>query len=94
MIIKNLMKMFASEDAPPPILDNITCPDFSNTKFPDDFTATEEKKAIDQMSVNYAATIASESLHLSTPKFSFKDIETQHANDVKLTSSRSRWTTL
>jgi hypothetical protein len=84
LITKNLMKTFASEDAPtPPVLDNITCPDFSNTKFPDDFTAADKKKAIVQMSVNYAATIASESLRKSTPKFSFKDIETQHANDVK-----------
>jgi hypothetical protein len=35
------------------------------------------------MSVNYAATIASETLRSSTPKFSFKDIKTQHANDIK-----------
>jgi hypothetical protein len=77
------MKTFALEDAPPPVLDNITCPDLSNTKFPDDFTTAKKKKAIVQMSVNYAATIASESLHLSTPKFSFKDFKTQHANDVK-----------
>jgi hypothetical protein len=84
LITKNLMKTFILEDAPtPPVLDNITCPDFSNTKFPDDFTAADKKKAIVQMSVNYAATIASESLRKSTPKFSFKDIETQHANDVK-----------
>jgi hypothetical protein len=85
LITKNLMKNFAvEEEAPPvPVFDTITYPDFSKVAFPATFTPSEKKKLIGQMTVQYAATVASESVRPKTPKFSFKDIETQHANDVK-----------
>jgi hypothetical protein len=85
LITKNLMKNFAvEEEAPPvPVFANITYPDFSQVSFPADFTPSEKKKLIGQMTVQFAATVASDSIRPKTPRFSFKDIETQHANDIK-----------
>jgi hypothetical protein len=80
------MKTFAAEEEETPtvpVLDNIVYPDFTKINFPDDFSASEKKKMISQMTIHFAASVASESVRPKTPKFSFKDIETQHANDVK-----------
>ena len=82
-ITKNLLRIFA-EDAPTmtPTAD-VQVPDFSGVKFPTDMTAAAKKEIIEKMALQYAASWATESMRKSTPKISFKDIETQHANDVK-----------
>lgn len=82
-ITKNLLRIFA-EDAPTmtPTAD-VHIPDFSGVKFPSDMTAAAKKEIIEKMALQYAASWATKTMRKSTPKISFKDIETQHANDVK-----------
>jgi hypothetical protein len=83
-ITKNLLKTFRKldvEDTPPTL--NVTLPDFTNVQFPESINDAEKKKIISKMAVEFAATLANDTARASTPKVSFRDIETQHANDVK-----------
>jgi len=83
-ITKNLLKTFRQLDAPeavPPV--NVDLPDFSKVTFPDNITDAEKKKIISKMAVEFAATLASDAARAATPKVSFRDIETQHTNDIK-----------
>jgi hypothetical protein len=83
-ITNNLIRHFGQQvDDSPLVLDNIKFPNFSQVIFPDDTTPTEKKKMIKKMTMNNAGMVPCESLCTKTPKFSFKDIKTQHANDIK-----------
>ena len=63
-------------------IDNL--PDFKAISLPDDITPAERNKIIHQMTIAYAANLASNTTKSSTPKISIHDIETQCSHDIKL----------
>ena len=58
-------------------------PDFNGISLPDDITPSERIRIIRQMTVAYAANLASDAAKSSMPKISIRDIETQCSNDIK-----------
>jgi hypothetical protein len=82
-ITQNLQKAFGQISVSPPSVPDLAIPNFEQVKLPDSFTEEERKKIIHQMTLNYAASVATESTRVSTPKISYKDYETQHAIDIK-----------
>jgi hypothetical protein len=82
-ITRNLQKAYRPSVSSPNSLADLQFPDFNQLNLPDVFTAEERKKLLDQITVQVAASFAAR-LHTPTvPKISFKDYETQHANDTK-----------
>jgi hypothetical protein len=81
-ITQNLQKAFSQISVSPSSVPDFTIPDLSSIQLPDTFTDVERKSTIQQMAVNFAASMAG-SIRTSSPKISFKDYETQHANDIK-----------
>ena len=84
-ITKNLLKTFRQSEKPAelPSLDLTSFPDFSKLPFPDNIDQAQKDKIIHDSIVAYAANMASDAAKRSSPKVSFRDIETQHAKDVK-----------
>jgi hypothetical protein len=85
-ITQNLLKTFGPSETSSDPLSGLVIPDFSQVQLPDDFSDADRKRVIEQMTANYVATLASETAKASTPKLpkiSYKDYETQHANDIK-----------
>ena len=85
-VTMNLLKKLASvtEDAAPPPI-QVKLPDFSQVQFPEqDMSYKDKRSFIEKMAIQFAATITTESAHKSTPHVSYKDIDVQPANDIKL----------
>lgn len=85
-LTENLLKSFCQAD---PVITTLSInkasfPNFSKITLPPDVTELELQKIIHQMTIMYAANLASDAANSSTPKISFWDIETQHSNDIKL----------
>ena len=58
-------------------------PDFNTIPLPDDITPVEKNKIIRQMTIMYAANLASDAAKSSMLKISIRDIETQCSYDIK-----------
>jgi hypothetical protein len=82
-ITRNLQKAFSQITVSPPSVPDFAIPDFEQVKLPNTFTEEERKKIIHEMTLSYAASVATESTRVSTPKISYKDYETQHALEIK-----------
>jgi hypothetical protein len=61
----------------------IKLPDFSQVQLPDSMNARDKKEFLNKMAIQYAATLASKSACKSSCHVSYKDIDTQHSDDIK-----------
>ena len=84
-VTQSLLKRFCetgpSIKAPSISVDSF--PDFNAISLPDDITPAERNKIICQMTITYAANLASDTAKSSMPKISIHDIEIQHSHDTK-----------
>ena len=84
-VTQSLIKRFrdASTSIKAPSISVASFPDFSNVPLPDDLNTAERNRVIRQMTVAYAANLASNAAQSTTPKISIRDIESQRSYDVK-----------
>jgi hypothetical protein len=84
-VTQSLIKRFrdASTSIKAPNISVASFPDFSNVPLPDDLNTVERNRIIRQMTVAYAANLASNAAQSTTPKISVRDIESQRSYDVK-----------
>ena len=84
-VTQSLLKKFRNSSpsikAPSILVDSF--PNFSAISFPDDISTGEKNRMLWQMTVMYAANLASNAIKSSTPKISICNIKTQCTNDTK-----------